>query len=420
MKISATAINGLSLAAIQGANALFPLLIFPFLLGKLGTDAFTALVVAEALALYVLAVCLYSFDTTGVHSIIEAKSGKIKDADKICFFNILGARLGLFTLASIIVLALYEIFGEGSIEVLLAWLVFTFGMILQCNYYFQAIEKNWPLAIFVLISRLIAVAAIYYYIDGAEDLLVASIILAGSYLISGIAAIMLLCIHFKEIGLKRMQLPIMISMVIEERHLFFGNISVALFRSSNVLILAGVSNSAAVAAYAMAEKTIKSLQALARPLNQHFATRAMKSWAVYPHEKKTQVNAFDLIWKKTRIQVYVMSLITPISIALIYAGAVWGVMPGYTLDTLILIGLMSPAILFGVANAMFGVVGLKLLGAQSYFATAVIWVGVITFLYSIAASYFFNAIGSATAYLFAECMLLIAFVIRYYKKNKYV
>ena len=59
MRLNSNLTNGLALVAIQGANALFPLLVFPFLLTVLGKDAFAELVVAEAMAFYVLTVCLY-------------------------------------------------------------------------------------------------------------------------------------------------------------------------------------------------------------------------------------------------------------------------------------------------------------------------------------------------------------------------
>ncbi|WP_434675146.1 oligosaccharide flippase family protein [Pseudomonas sp. D3-10] len=417
MRLNSHLTNGLALVAIQGANALFPLLVFPFLLTVLGKDAFAELVVAEAMAFYVLTVCLYSFDTSGVQSIVEARQhgGLIAEAE--CFFNILGTRIALFIVSAVPMAIAYYILADGSLSVMLAWLCFVLGMILQCNYYFQAIESNTLLAAFVLASRFSAVLAIYLIVDDAADVLTASLILAGSFLTSGLAAFIFLLRYFGVSGMRSASVGGMFSFLREGRHLFFGNVSVALFRGANVLILAGVSNNAAVSVYAVVEKIIKSIQALARPLNQLFIPKAVKTWSVLPVEQKTYSHAFEVIWKNTRIQIYLMFIALPFGMLAIYAGRALGYLPGFSNEALVLVLFMAPAVIFGVANAMFGAVGLTLIGAQSYFAKAVFTVGVSTFLCSMAACYYFDAHGAAVAFVFAEMSLLVAFLWKY-KRNK--
>ncbi|MFC6337425.1 oligosaccharide flippase family protein [Pseudomonas sp. CCM 7891] len=419
MRVNANLINGLSLVSIQGANALFPLLVFPFLLTVLGKDAFAELVVAEAMAFYVLTVCLYSFDTSGVHSIIEARKQGGASAEAECFFNILGTRIALFVVSALPLAGAYHVFADGSLTVLLAWLCFVLGMILQCNYYFQAIESNGLLAAFVLISRFCAVLAIYFFVDGAEDILLASMILAGSFLASGIAAFIFLLCRFGVGSMRSASAKAIISLLGEGRHLFFGNISVVLFRGANVLILTGVSNTAAVSTYAVAEKVVKSIQALARPLNQLFMPKAVKAWSLLALEHKTNLQAFDLIWKSTRIQICLMFFVLPIGVLAIYTSHILGFLPGFSDEVIILIALMAPAVIFGVANAMFGAVGLTLIGAQSYFATTVFAVGTSIFLFSLTVSYFFDAFGAALAFVLAEILLLISFVWKYLRKPKH-
>ncbi|HEP8304963.1 TPA: hypothetical protein VDT78_006462, partial [Pseudomonas aeruginosa] len=93
VKLNENSVNALSLVAIQGANALLPLLAFPYLFGVLEQGAFARLVVAEALAFYVLTVCLYSFDISGVQVIVDAKEEREVEAK--FFFNIFAARVGL-------------------------------------------------------------------------------------------------------------------------------------------------------------------------------------------------------------------------------------------------------------------------------------------------------------------------------------
>lgn len=413
MRLNANVVNALSLVAIQGANALFPLLVFPYLLGMLGEDAFTELVVAEALAFYVLTVCLYSFDTSGVQAIIEARRQEVRSAEAECFFNILGARIALFFIAVLPLAVFYHLFSDGSVVVLLVWMSFVLGMIFQCNYYFQATESNWILAVFVLLSRVFAVLAIYFFVDGESDLLLASSILAGSFLLSGATALVVLFGRFGFRGVRLASSKKIFALLSDGRHLFFGNISVALFRGANILILAWVSNSAAVSAYALAEKVIKSIQALARPLNQVFVPKAVKAWSLLGDEQKTKKQCFDLIWKSTRLQIYLMLFVLPIGVLSIFIGHTLGVLPGFSNEATILILLMAPAVIFGVANAMFGAVGLSLIGAQSYFASAIFFVGASIFLYSLIMSHYFAAFGAASAFVLAEMFLLMSFILKY-------
>lgn len=413
MRYKSDAVNALSLVAIQGANALFPLLVFPYLLVVLGKDAFADLVVAEAVAFYVLTICLYSFDTSGVQAIIESRKHGSLEHEAACFFNILGARLVLFLVSAFVLLGVSALVFGAKAEILAIWLIFVLGMILQSNFYFQAIERNLALAACITVSRFGAVGAIYLLVHDAAGLVAASVILAGSFLISGVVAFLIVMHHFgvgllRVIGWREIVLNIM-----DGRHLFFGNISVTLFRGANVLILSGLSNSAAVAAYALAEKIIKSIQALARPLNQVFAPKAIKAWSLLDENEKKPEVARSLIWRSTRTQVLMMLVILPLAVSAIWAGHESGLLPGLGGETVALIALMAPAVMFGVANAMFGAVGLNLLSAQSYFAKAVFVVGGCIFVLSLVLSHFFNAFGAASAFVLAELFLLIAFLRKY-------
>lgn len=417
MKLNANVVNGLSLMVIQGANALFPLLVFPYLLGVLGADAFAELVVAEALAFYVLAICLYSFDTSGVLAIIEARNrnDKLKEAES--FFNIVCSRIALFFISSLPLVGIYYLFSDGSVAILLAWLAFVLGMILQNNYYFQAIESNWLLAAVVLFSRFSGVVAIYLFVDGEKDVLLASAILGGSFLLSGMAALVLLLSRFGLNGIRVVSVRVIIKLLYEGRHLFFGNVSVTLFRGANILILAGVSNNAAVSTYALAEKVIKSIQALSRPLNQLFVPKAVKAWSTLNFDEKNNKKAFSLIWKNTRIQLFLMLFILPLGVLSLYFSHAWWGGGGFSDETMGLISLMAPAVIFGVANAMFGAVGLSLIGAQSYFASSVFSVGVSIFIFSMIMSYYYAAFGAASAFVLAELLLLMLFLRKYLRES---
>lgn len=120
VKLNENSVNALSLVAIQGANALLPLLAFPYLFGVLEQGAFARLVVAEALAFYVLTVCLYSFDISGVQIIVDAKEEREVEAK--FFFNIFAARVGLLIFSSVFLVGGGYLFWGADVLLVVVWL----------------------------------------------------------------------------------------------------------------------------------------------------------------------------------------------------------------------------------------------------------------------------------------------------------
>lgn len=413
MRNNVSAINVLSLAAIQGANALFPLLVFPYLLVVLGKDEFASLVVAEAIAFYMLTVCLYSFDTAGVQLIVDARLDSSGGAESKCFVNILAARVLLFIVATLACVGLLSIFSTIDLVMVVVWAMFAFGTVLQSNYYFQAIESNFVLASFVIVSRFTAVICVYLLVKGEDDALLASVILAGSYMVSGFSSLVFLSRRFRFSVVELISVSEVVELIWKGRHIFIGNLSVALFRGANVLILAWVSTSTAVSIYALAEKVIKSVQALTRPLNQLQTPKVFRGWAGLPEEYKSHLNAFRLIWKYSRIQIILMAIVLPLMVAFAHVLSAMGMLPGFESDVVVLISWMSPAVIFGVANSMFGSVGLSVIGRQSYFAKSVLVVGGGAFIISLLFSSIWGASGAGVAFVMAEILLLLAFIAGY-------
>jgi O-antigen/teichoic acid export membrane protein len=284
-------------------------------------------------------------------------------------------------------------------------------MILQANYFFQAIEKNIFLAVSVLVSRVITLLLIIISVKGPEDVLLSASILSFGFFFSGLLSFFYVLYNLGWPYLPKMQNSV--RLIFEGRHLFTGNASVALFRSANVLILAIVANDAAVASYSLAEKYVKSGQALTRPLNQFFVPKAIAAWQSLNGEEKIPKNAYSLIWQKTKYQFFSLNLLIPLfvlAIAILSGG--WG--DFIQSSSFFIFIVMVPSIYFGVLNAMFGAVGLNMLGHQAYFAKAVFITGVVSFGICIGASYYFEAYGAAFSYVLAEMILFYLFYRNYH------
>ncbi|WP_449406116.1 hypothetical protein, partial [Massilia phosphatilytica] len=67
------------LSAMQAANAVLPLIVFPFAFGVIGDHYYSKLVVSEGFVLFLVAFVLYSFDIDGVAIVADADMERDKE-----------------------------------------------------------------------------------------------------------------------------------------------------------------------------------------------------------------------------------------------------------------------------------------------------------------------------------------------------
>jgi PST family polysaccharide transporter len=74
---------------------------------------------------------------------------------------------------------------------------------------------------------------------------------------------------------------------------------------------------------------------------------------------------------------------------------------------LALVGIMAPAVFFGVANFMFGSAGLNYLGRRTYFAWAILATGVANLVICGTLASLYSGAGAAVSYALAELTLFL-------------
>ena len=403
------ALNLVALAAIQGANALIPILFFPYLVFILGTTLFAKLVAFEAVALYVVTVSLYSFEVIGVQRLIEAK-GRGRDEISRVYFEILYTRIFLFLVSCFIVLAIFYLFFPHDLIYAAMWMLLPLGQVFQSNYYYQAVERNFANALIIILSRFSFIAVGYFFVKGVDDVFLAHALIPLSYLVSGLFSVALIAKQLESLP------PYIRANVIWETLcsgwvLFFGNLAVVLYRNSNILILTAVSgNVVAISAYAVAEKLVKMLQAICTPLNQLFFPRVISALQL---EKSLPVT---VIWKYTKPQIVIFILFLPVVIFLAYIDLSYRQYI-FNKDIFPIFIIMSFAPLFGIANFMFGMVGLSAVKKSGSFAQGTVLAGFSSVALCIASSQFFSTYGAAFSYLLAEVILFLYVILVINKAN---
>jgi O-antigen/teichoic acid export membrane protein len=407
--------NLASLACIQISNALLPIIAFPIILNVVGTDLFSKIAISEAIALIAVAFVLYSFEVDGVSKIaaLNLKSDIFKISH--IFSGVLYVRLLIWTICVFLLLLSYPFLDKDIFILLIGWMLFPLSYIFQSYWVYQGLEKNLFPAILTLVTRLLCLISLIKIVIAPMDYYYVPIIIGISYGTGGGISLLYLLRKFK-IKLVKVSLSEIYQLFLEGKEIFFGNISVTLFRDSNVIILGIFSNSTAVSIYSIAEKSIKIFQAGARPLNQLFFPKVIRSLLEI---KKPDLSAFKIIAKYTWPQIAALFL-AAILIILFYV-FFRDVLPNkYDLthekEIVYLITVMAVAVFFGVSNFMFGIAGLNYLNKRWHLARAIFITGVCSILCCIPLVLLFAQLGAALSFVLSEVLLFCLISKAYFNK----
>lgn len=394
-----------SLACIQGANALVPLLMFPYLMLNIGENNFAKLVTIEAASFIVLTIGLYSFDVLGI-KLIAKISKKGEHVRAKVYYSILYARMILFAIAGSIFIIITYFVDRENIGPSVVWLMFPLGVILQSSYYYQTTNNNFPLAIFIILSRTFACIVMLIYINANSDLMLASAVIAFSYLISGIASYVYLLAHLKFISPFKVR-GRTFAIINQGKSVFAGGVSVILYRGSNVLLLAALNASPlSISIYAISEKYIKMIQAITMPITQILSVKAIRALVEQEGEKEL---IKDVLWRNTKPQVAVglLIIITLLMIGFIAYDSIGKMIP---VQAIYLIAMMLPATIFGIVNHMYGTIAYCSLNFDRLYANILLIFGVLSIIASAFLIKTFESVGAASAFLLSEAALSVAFI----------
>jgi len=413
MKRSSNSLNLLSLTVIQGANSVLPLVVFPYTLKVVGSEFYAKLAISEAIMFVAFTFVLYSFEITGVFEIARLKDKFNSDELSKIFTKILISRLFIFFICILILLLTRHFWDTQLFKLILYWLLFPLSYILQSNYFFQGIEENIFLACSVVFSRILTISYIFKYVNKTEDVYLVPLIIGLTYLAGSIATFIYAICKFK-LYVSRVSVSAIKNVFYGGKEIFFGNVSVLMFKDSNVLMLGMFLNDPVlISAYSVAEKLIKSLQAMLRPLNQFFFPKAIKLIAevTLPNKK-----SFLLLSKITVSQI-LLSIIMIIIFMIIFSffeGKILLLKNFPNIETVKHLSfIMIFSITIGVSNFMYGSVGLNYLNSKQYFAKSIFITGIIGIFLSALLINMYQAVGAAVSFVLTETILFVMVMNKY-------
>lgn len=405
--------NLVFLAAIQGSNAVLPVIIYPFVLAVLGADKYSSIVLAEAVSFFLLSFVLYSFEIDGVVSIVGLDHRRDGAELSSRFSEILFIRCAFYILGLLLIELVVFFFFPGLETLVLAWSLVSLSYAVQPNWFYLGIERNGILALFVVTSRLGALATVLLSMPSDASAERVPYIIGGWYLLAAVAACLYAVFHFK-LSLRLPTWKRITTLVWGGKEVFLGNFATGFYRDSNVLILGlfGVP-APAIASYSLAEKFVKAIQASIRPINQLFFPRAI---AVAKEEKIPSPSAFWRILKLVAPQELAV-LCVFFGLLVVYFALKSAGIRDFTPEfqhAVNLMMLMVVSTFAGVAVFMLGSAGLNTLGARRYLLGSLVVAAVISVAANLVLVPLMGEVGAAICFVVSECALLLLIARRYF------
>lgn len=391
--------NVVSLAILQGARYVVPLITLPYLVRVLGTENFGLLAFAQAFVQYASVLTDYSFNLTATRHIAIHREDARKTSE--IFSTVMAIRLGLLVL-SFIVMALvvflvprfrvdWPLYGSAFLMVV--------GNVLFPIWLFQGLEEMKYITVLNVVAKTIGTIAVFVFVHRRNDYCLAALIQSLSSVFIGVVGLYTLKSVYR-ITLIMPTIKGIRDTLADGWHVFLAQVAATMFGPSNIFILGLFADHTAVGYYSIAEKIVRAVICLSVPISN----------AVYPRVSglfvRSHASALVLL---RRVLLSGGGLFLGLSLCLyMFPNVAVRVVAGQTIgDVSLLIRIMAllPFTIF--VDNIYGTQIMLNLGMEKQFTSAVVISGLISLTLSFALVPRFTAIGSSVSFLVSEVMALI-------------
>lgn len=400
--------NFFSLSVLQIFSYIFPLLTIPYLIRIIGIEYFGLISFAGAIIGYMVIITQYGFELTAVKEVSINKNNKTKLIEIFSSVMTIKFLMLLFTFLILLILTFFEKFEFGKIIYFL-----TFGMVigdvLFPRWFFQGMEQMKYITYINITSRIVFTAAIFVFVNTQEDFYIVPILNSLGVIVGGIYSIYFINKRF-HIKFKLQSWTTIKLYLINSWHIFLSLIGINLYTYALPIILGFFAPLSIVGYYTAAEKLIRAVISLSRPIYQ----------TVYPHimalMKESESKALIFI-RVVIIYSFIFSVILSLIIYFL-SDFIVGLLYGEKFElTILLLQILSILpIIVGLSN----ITGVQVMMAYNYkkeFSKITVLIGILSLLLSVPLIYRYNAIGTAISSILIEFLVLLVINIFLYKKG---
>lgn len=387
--------NFFSLAILQGANYILPLITFPYLVRVLGVEKFGIVMLAIAVISYLNILVDYGFNLTATKEISIYREDK-KKLNEI-FNNVIFAKFFLLIVSFFLLLGIIKFFNISSLLFL-----FSFGIVigkaLFPQWFFQGMEEMKYISYINVSSKIFFMLLIFVFVKKESDYLYVPLLNGLGFIVSGVIALWIVVKKYNFIfyfSFEKVLVYLKDGFIV-----FLANLGSNFHRNFNVILLGFFVNSTLLGYYAIAERVIRIIQTLQSVIGS----------VLYPYfVRKISLNR-NYFFEFTRKYIgYIIGGYLILSLLLfIFAPYILEILNanGGEIDLKIL----SFVIIIGGLNYYFGLIGLMSMGYQKEYSKFIITAGIFNAIISLILIYFYKDIGASLGLVFSELILLFLFL----------
>ena len=293
--------NYLALLFIQGANFILPLIILPYLVRVLGSEKFGLVMIAQSVALFLTIIVDFGFNISATKEVAYLKNDKEKLSQ--FFWNIVFVKLILIIITFIILLGMTFFINKFKLDPLVY--LFSFGLVLGQaifpTWFFQGIEKMQVITFVTVGAKLFFTLSIFFVVLSPDDYLFVPIFNGLGFVISGLFGFIFSLQYVKFVSPKLLQIKDIIK---NSSSLFFSNLAVSFYTSSNVIILGFFAGDSIAGIYSSMEKLILAIKSIYAPVYQ----------AIFPNLSTKPNEKIRIFIDKIRIPIGILGAVISIII----------------------------------------------------------------------------------------------------------
>ena len=398
--------NIFSLAVLQGANYILPLITLPYLVITLGVEKFGILAFVQAIIAYFGIFVDYGFNLSATRSI--ATHSDNREYISSIFSSVILIKTFLLFCSFLILLTLIYSFDRIGNESTVYYLTFSMliGNLLFPVWYFQGIEEMKYITYINIFSKVLFTVGIFIFVHTSDDYFIVPMLNGLGFIVGGTIA---LSIALRSIHFHIPSLAIVRKTFHDSTSLFISNASITLFTASNTFILGLFASNATVGIYSSIERLIVAVKNLYMPIYQ----------GLFPWLSKKQPNEIYSFIKKLLPYIIGLGFITTLLIG-IFAHSILSLIyhndaiskHTYILQIFSLISVLS------ATNMLFNYLFLNAIRAYAERLKLLLFSGLFNLFSGFFLTYYFGILGITCSVVTTEVFLLFFGYIIFQSKGK--
>lgn len=298
--------NFFSLAVLQGANYLLPLITFPYLVRVLGVNNFGVLAFSTATIAYFQIITDYGFNFTATKEVSVHRDDKDKLQEIFSSVMIIKTFLMVISFIALCVLVFsIERFQKD-------WLIYllTFGtvvgQVLFPVWFFQGMERMKYITYLNVLSKIIFTLSIFIFVHDKSDVYLVPLLTSIGFITAGLYSLYLVKKEF-DVSFAIQESKILKMYLSEGWDVFMQRFYVSLYTTTNTIVLGLLTNNLVVGYYSIAAKLIDVFRQFFTIISQVFFPFFSRK------VNENKVNSFAILFKLSKA----MLLISGVSLILI-------------------------------------------------------------------------------------------------------